>query len=377
MTTVVIDGRPCLRGMTGIPAYAASLVRTLPAADPARTYRVFSWRRQVPRVREMFSVEVVSSLVPGRILERVQQAGASVPRWRLGRVDIFHGTSFDTLRVRGARTIATIYDVGFLRVPECYDAGARHSFDHAIRSSRKRADHFVTLTEHARGDVIDAYGLAPDFVSVIPPAFDRMSVPGDPAASQTCPERDPGGEDGPSQPYVLYVGEIGPRKNLVRLIEGFASIAATVPHNLVVAGPAGQDAEYPLRLLELAARLQLEGRVRLTGPVPSAQLRQLYGGCDAFCFPSLHEGFGFPPLEAMAFGKPTLTSTATCLPEVVGDAALLVDPWSSEAIGVGMLRLLTDDELRHRLAAAGPRRAAYFDAARMVAAATAVYDRLL
>jgi glycosyltransferase involved in cell wall biosynthesis len=160
----------------------------------------------------------------------------------------------------------------------------------------------------------------------------------------------------PREPYFLYVGTIQPRKNLVRLLEAFAQLSPEAPR-LVIAGKRGW-LSAPIE--RRAAELGLAERVVFAGYVPDAELPGLLRGALAFVFPSLYEGFGMPVLEAMAAGVPVLTSSTSALPEVAGDAALLVDPCDTAAIAGGMARLAGDASLRADLRARGLARAAEF-----------------
>lgn len=158
-----------------------------------------------------------------------------------------------------------------------------------------------------------------------------------------------------AQPYVLAVGTLEPRKNLERLLDAWLQLEPAVrdAHELALVGPRGWDDEA------IVAKAQAAG-ARLLGRVSDAELRALYAGAAAFAYPSLYEGFGLPPLEAMAAGAPVLTSNRSSLPEVVGDAAVLVDPTSTDAIADGLRTLLTDRALAGRLRDAGRARAAQF-----------------
>ena len=173
---------------------------------------------------------------------------------------------------------------------------------------------------------------------------DRVSHPGHPDLSR---------------PYVLAVGTLEPRKNLERLLDAWLLLpdALRASHELALVGPRGWDDD------RIVAKAEAGG-ARLLGRVDDDELRALYAGAAAFAYPSLYEGFGLPVLEAMMAGAPVLTSSVSSLPEVAGDAAVLVDPLSTRAIAGGIEQLLTDPELAARLRAAGPPRAAEFSWAR-------------
>ena len=153
-----------------------------------------------------------------------------------------------------------------------------------------------------------------------------------------------------SNDYLLYVGTLQPRKNLVRAIEAFGLLKRDSTLKFVIAGKKGWLYD---EIFEKVKELNLENEVIFTGYVPDEDLPELYKNAKAFIFVSLYEGFGLPVLEAMSYGIPVLTSNTSSLPEVAGDAALLVDPENTEEIAKGMERLLTDEKLRQQLISKG------------------------
>jgi glycosyltransferase involved in cell wall biosynthesis len=227
----------------------------------------------------------------------------------------------------------------------------------------------IADSEATRRDVVELLGAAPDMVRVVPLGCDPRFTPGDAEAAR----RTVAAELGIEAPFVLHVGTVEPRKNLPGLISAFGQARRTrrLPQVLVLAGAPGWGVE-PVR-----ARIAAEGLadvVRLTGPVSEAQLLALYRAADLFAFPSLYEGFGLPVVEAMACGTPVVTANVAALPEVAGDAALTVDPRDETALAEALDRGLNDLELRARLRAAGPARAAAFTWERCAAATLAVYE---
>ena len=169
--------------------------------------------------------------------------------------------------------------------------------------------------------------------------------------------------------FVLYLGTLEPRKNLPRLIRAFSHIADEVPHSLVIAGGKGWRVG---KAVEIPS--SLEDRVLLTGFVPGADLPALYSAAEVFAYPSLYEGFGLPVVEAMACGTPVLTSSVASLPEVAGDAALLVDPLSEEGMARVLKRLCEDDALRESLSSEGLERASLYSWDGCARAVLGVYE---
>ena len=215
----------------------------------------------------------------------------------------------------------------------------------------RRAGALVCISEATRRDLVARVPSTAPRTVVVPLAADRSF--GAPAASREAAAV--AARHGIELPYVLAAGTLEPRKNLVRLLEAWATLPGALreAHELVLVGPVGWDAEEILSAARAA-------RIRLAGYVPDDELAALYAGCRLFCYPSLYEGFGLPVLEAMQSGAPVVTSDASSLPEVAGDAAVLVDPLSVTAIADAIARLLGDPDERERLRTAGRARAAQF-----------------
>lgn len=250
------------------------------------------------------------------------------------------------------RSVVTIHDLGYLVFPEAHTARRRLELDLSTRWCLHAARRVIAISQVTKDDLVRHYGADPQRVAVVHhgvgSAFRPPDDPGQIAATRA--------RYGLDAPYFLYVGAIQPRKNLARLIEAFARAAAS-DTLLVIAGRRGWLSDPIMRR---ADELGIARRVRFPGYVPDADLPALLGGALAFVFPSLYEGFGMPVLEAMACGAPVLTSTTSALPEVAGDAALLVDPCDTDAIAAALARLAADAPLRADLRARGLARTAGF-----------------
>jgi len=268
--------------------------------------------------------------------------------------------------VRG-RSVATIHDLGYLAFPDEHPPATRFLRDRANRWSALRATRVVAISEATWRDLVRHYQTPPGKIDVVHHGLDPAFRPiRDRARLDAVRAR-----YGLDQPYLIFVGTLQPRKNLERLLLAFDRVVGRAPRPLQLAlvGKIGWQEERFRRAL---ARMRAPERVRVLGYVPDADLPTLLSGALALAFPSLYEGFGLPALEAMACGAPVLASSTSSLPEVVGDAGLLVDPLDVDAIADGLERLVSDPDLRATLTARGLQRAAGFTWERAARATLAV-----
>ncbi len=266
--------------------------------------------------------------------------------------------------------VVTLHDMVWLRYPETMRCLDRTRLNLLVPGTLRRAARVFVVSEAMKTEAARLYGLEPAKMDVVYNALDPRFT------SSLSPETLEGvrRKYALDTPYVLYVGSIHPRKNVVRLAEAFARIAKELPHKLVLVGrPSWFSGDIMARL----ESLRLGERLVRTGYAASADLPALVAAADAFAYVSLYEGFGLPVLEAMACGTPVLTSTDAALSEVVGDAALRADATDVDSIAANLSRLLTDAVLRERLRTEGPQRAAFFSTERMGHAAWEGYQRAL
>jgi len=270
---------------------------------------------------------------------------------------------------RGTRTVVTVHDLSFVRRPECFGFFKRQYYRAAVGRGAQIADMVIADSMSARRDLIELAGVTPDAVCVVPLGVDPALRPvRDERVLKSVRDR----YALPEQ-FILFLGTIEPRKNIVRIIESFALIADRVPHHLVIAGRKGWRYRD---VFKAPRRLQVESRVHFTDRVAEADVAALYSLADVFVWPSLYEGFGLPVVEAMACGVPVVTSTSSSLPEVAGNAALTVNPLSTEAIAEAVVRVIEDAPLRGELIAKGFVRASELTWRRTATSTLHVYERL-
>ena len=273
-----------------------------------------------------------------------------------GPVDVVHAPTFAVPPGGGAPLVVTVHDLAFLRDPQHFTRNGLRFFHRGLAITRREAD-LVLCPSQATADDCEHAGIEPSRLRVVPHGVDERSV----AIEEIQAFRR---RHGIQRPYVLWCGTHEPRKNVARLLEAFAEVIATGEDlDLVLVGPTGWGRTSP-------PTPDIAQRVHVLGFLSDAELRAAYSGADVFAYPSLWEGFGLPVLEAMAHGVPVVTSRGTAMAEVTGDAAILVDPLSPEAIAEGLLE--ASGPARDLLTSAGRRRAARFtwdDTAAQVAAA--------
>ncbi len=335
---IAIDTQSTLGRKTGIGLYTANLLRALHRVAPEHEYVELSWGR----TEEL------------RTDQRLRWEQWELPRRaRAARARLLHLTGFGAPCWRPCPTVLTVHDlIGYL-FPANLPPVARFYWARWLPFSIRFAGRIIADSEHTRRDLERLLGVPRERITVIPLAADERFRPiSDPVRRADVRDR----YDLPAS-FILYVGTLEPRKGLDTLVNAYASLAAEFPHALVIAGKKGW---YTLPLFRQIEALGLRYRVRFTDYVDDADLPVLYSLADLFVFPSRYEGFGLPPLEAMACGVPVISSNAASLPEVIGDAGVLVPPDNVGALAAAMRQVLVDETLRANLRARGLARAGRF-----------------
>jgi glycosyltransferase involved in cell wall biosynthesis len=293
-------------------------------------------------------------------------------RGRWDGLDLYHGTNFKMKTVGRFGGVVTIYDLWMDRHPQYSPKlfGQRASF---LRTKRTawRARKVITISAFSARDIVSLYGLPLDRIVVIPCGVSDDFRPRRDQAEFGDLRRRIGL---PDAPFILFIGGADPRKNHQAVVRAFAKRADEFKEcRLVLVGdPVHRFGD----MLRTIAQCGLEGRVICPGRLPIEDITRLYSHADLFVFPSLYEGFGMPVIEAMACGAPVVTSDRTALPEVAGDAALLVNPDDDEELAGAMVRILRDPPLRESLRAKGFERARQFSWERAARQTLAVYKEV-
>jgi glycosyltransferase involved in cell wall biosynthesis len=347
---------------SGNETYAVNLLRALATNPTGDTYQVLT--PHPDRLRAILALPPSATIVrvrPGTSILRIPVGIPSAVRRH--RSEVLH-VSYVAPPVVACPTVVTVHDLSYLAYPRSLSPRARFMLTVLVPFSIRRAARVIAVSAFTRQDLVARYGVAEDKISAVHeaagPAFRVLDD-----AQRQMPQ-------GVSEPYVLAVGNLEPRKNLARLIEAFAAVAREpgVTAKLVLVGKSKGQAAALERLVEQHG---LRDRVVFTSFVPEDQLVLLYNRAALFIYPSLYEGFGLPPLEAMACGCPVVASNVTAMPEVLGDAALLVDPTSTHALSEAMLQVLRRDELARDLRARGLRQVARYSWAKAAEQTREVY----
>jgi glycosyltransferase involved in cell wall biosynthesis len=291
----------------------------------------------------------------------------------LAGVDVFHCSDVLLYKPRNVPAVITVHDLSTLLFPELHVRDTIEMHERKMHFVRTQADLVIAVSENTRRDVVEHLGVPPERVHVVYEAADDQFQPIENPEAITAVTRryglNPGG-------YVLTVGTLEPRKNQIRLVEAFHLLSQwgmTQGLKLVLAGGKGWLYE---NLFQRVEELGLTENVVFTGVVPDEDLPALMNGALLFVYPSLYEGFGLPVLEAMACGVPVITSNVSSLPEVAGDAALLVDPYDVEGLAEAMRSLIESEEIRADLRKKGLVQAARFSWERAARETVRVYKAL-
>ena len=344
--TYLVDPHP-----SGIAIYSHELLDGLAQMQPddrfVHLYRLKQYRRSASAAFQNVERRLMLPLLP--------------PFAPWGRPDLFHALNQRVDQRMAKCVVSTFHDL-FVMTGEYSSADFRARFAKQARDAARRSDLIIAVSAFTKDQVVGCLNVNPARVRVVPHGVHL------PASVTPLEER---------EKIILCVGALQIRKNVVRLIEAFEKLppADREGWKLVLAGStAGFGAAAIISRIERSMRVM---EIQLSGYVTAADLKQLYQRASIFAFPSLDEGFGIPVLEAMAHGIPVITSNRSALPEVAGDSALLVDPYDSDALSAGLLRLMSDFALRRKLSLMGMDRAQHFPWERTVEETYKVYSELL
>ncbi|HEX6188706.1 MAG TPA: glycosyltransferase family 1 protein [Pyrinomonadaceae bacterium] len=368
-----MDGYPLVWPKTGVGHYTFELVMELARLAPRHAFELIAPASFPAEVLEQLSsypnlraVSVKTNLITGRWW------AVGLPYYvRRAGLDLFHGTNYEVPLRNRERNVVTVHDLSIFSHAATHDRRMATRGRRRLRIMLRSAARIITPTEAIKRELIDTFKLDSKIVTVTPEAPRKAFRPM--PAGQTAEVRQRLGIAGD---FILCVGTIEPRKNLVTLVRAFAQLLRNTEHRpqLIVAGPKGWlTAEFD----RAVAEADFGDRLRLIGYVGDEDLRALYSSCKAFVYPSLYEGFGLPPLEAMACGAPVIASRIAAHVETLGADAHLVDPADERALAQVLATLLENENERARLSRSGLERAAQFSWKKTAKLTLKIYEGLL
>lgn len=380
---IAFDAQPLIDAQkTGIGFCQAGLTESIVHLYPQNQYELLFFCYKAEQEKTARLAHWVSNRVslrkckwfPGSLYRLLWNFIPIPYRWFFGKkAQITHFFNYHVPPGVSGKKIATVHDMCYKAFPDTVRFKTKIMLAMSLKKSCKRADKIITDSQFSKNEIIKYLHIDPDQIIVVPCGVDCVNF---------RPNTDKQKADEVKQKhnitrsYFFYLGTLEPRKNIERFIKAYALLKqkkADIPL-LVLSGRKGWMYES---IFQLVLQLQLQNDVIFTGYVEDKEAPILLSDAVAFIFPSLYEGFGMPPLEAMACGTPVLTSNSSSLPEVVGDAAILVDPYSVDQIAAGMERLATDSDLRKELSKKGLERAKQFTWERSATMLMAIYQSLV
>ena len=367
---IAIDAHSVGTGLGGNESYATNLIEALAEIDQTNRYTLYVTKREaVERFGNRWPNFSVRSTLPHTPLIRIPLTLSA--ELRRNPVDVLH-VQFTAPPFSPCPVVVSIHDLSFEHLPQTFTWRSRKQLRITVRRTARQASQVIALSEYARNDIVETYQIRPDKISVIPlSAGDHFRPVRDEEELQRV--RQTYGIEGE---YMLSVGAIQPRKNLGRLVAAYSHLRDAKPEGklpkLVLAGKCAWLYDETLRAIK---ELSLSESIILTGYVPEGDLPALYSGALCFIYPSYFEGFGLPPLEAMQCGVPVIVGNRTSLPEVVGDAGVLVDPFDVNALAAAIEKVISDSNLRAKLSVQGLARAKLFEWRETARQTLAVYQK--
>lgn len=367
-----IDGLPLTEVLTGIGHYTNELAHHLARQSSRDKVDVVSPRAFINSLRSDGKQDNLSFLRSRPSLWNRRWWSVGLPRHiRRSSLDVFHGTNFEVPLQKVCATVVTVHDLSMLLHPETHEKKLVRRAQSRIPLMARAATMVITPTETVRREVHEHLKIPLERVVSVPEAARDCFHPV--SESQTLEVRR---RLGIREDFLLYVGTVEPRKNLDTLVRAFEAVLSSPakPLQMVLAGRRGWLVD---ELLESLKRSPAAKQIILTGYLSDDELCALYSSCAAFVYPSIYEGFGLPPLEAMACGAPVIASRIPSLAEVTGSAARMFEPGNKEQLKDMILELLSSEDLRGQLSKAGLAHAAKFSWAATADASRAVYDEAI
>jgi glycosyltransferase involved in cell wall biosynthesis len=367
---IALDAIPLVEAKTGIGHYTDALAEWLARVNQDHQYELLSPFDFVFDARNGKPENLSKRFFPVRSIFRKWWLVGLPTMLQISPVDLFHGTNYNIPVIAPCPTVVTIHDMSIFAHAETHELLNVRRGKRRIPLMARRATRIIAPSEWTKREIVRYLGTRPEKIRVVYEASREKMEPLPFSACQGVLEKHK-----IRRPYLLYVGTIEPRKNLLSLIRAYDELLRSSGHRpqLVLCGGRGWLDEGVFKLVE---ELRLQDQVRFTGYVDDADLPALYSAAEIFVYPSLYEGFGLPPLEAMACGTPVVTSNSSSLPEVVGKAGMMHDPHNYRALAECIVKLFDDADTLAHFKNAGLLQASQFSWERVARETQVVYDEV-
>jgi glycosyltransferase involved in cell wall biosynthesis len=367
---VALDAIPLVAAKTGIGHYTDALAEWLARVHEDHQYELLSPFDFAFDSHNGKPANLSKHFFPVRSVFRKWWLVGLPAMLQISPVDVFHGTNYCIPVFAPCPTVVTIHDMSLFAQSNTHESANVTRGKRRMPIMARRASLIIAPSEWTKREITKHLGARPEKIRVIYEAAREKMEPRLPSEYRSVLDK-----HRIRTPYLLYVGTIEPRKNLITLIRAYHELLKTTPHRpqLVLCGGRGWLFDEVFKLVE---ELKLQDQIRFTDYVEDVDLPALYSGAEVFVYPSLYEGFGLPPLEAMACGTPVITSNVSSLPEVVGQAGLMHDPNDFSALTAGIVRLLGDADAREHFKHAGLKQSSSFSWERAARETQSVYDEV-
>jgi glycosyltransferase involved in cell wall biosynthesis len=366
---IAINTLAMKRELYGVGNYIKNLVSMLSALDRENSYVLFASRDNVCHLQGLGpNFEV--GLAPHNLPLRVCWEQTLLPlRLRQERIDVYHGPTFVTPFVKTCAQVVTIHDMTFHTMPQRHTFAKQLYFRNVIPAAIRRSDMAIAVSESTKRDILRLVKTDADKIAVVHLGVNARFLSSNGIEELAAVRM----KYGIPRQFILFVGLIEPRKNLPGLVEAYQAVCSTSPYDLVLAGSLGWD--YAA-LLKKIADSPVRHQIHMPGYIADADLPALYRAAAVFVYPSFYEGFGLPVLEAMASGTPVISSATSSLPELVGNAGILVEPSDTNDLASALSRVMEDGSLRQRMSEDGIERAKLFTWQKTASETLDVYKRV-
>jgi glycosyltransferase involved in cell wall biosynthesis len=361
---IILDAQSTIKNKTGVGYYTSNLLEALSELDRSNSYSILLWRlffkkkeKTIKIALDNFNYKFIK-FFPYKIYYNLYKIGLAFPlNFFIGFPDIVFFTNFTMFPILKTKSIVVIYDLSYIKYPEFSDPKNVKFLKEKVKETVRKANRIVTISKNSKEEIAEEYGISKNLIDIIYPSYDHKLF----YKRANNFVRKVKNKYLIKTGYILFTGTIEPRKNVQTIIKAYCELPIKVKekYSLVLAGGKGWRDDEIIRELNKAKKNN--EKIIITGYVPEEDLPALYSGATVFVYPSFYEGFGIPILEAMACGCPVITSNTSSMPEVAGDAAILVDPYNLNEIKDNIENVLLNSILKKNMEKKGYNQIKKFD----------------